>query len=255
MERVEEVCFASLITTDSYFPGIQVVVKSIRQFHPTVPIEILIEDSVSVATQKRIKALGVLAILVPAIDAPFSWDNSESSVTPCWAKSQYTKLHIWQLTKYRRVVYIDADCLVCQPLDELLALQTDFAACPDIFPPDRFNAGVLVIQPSEETFQRLLRLSSSTHSYDGGDTGFLNAVFNDWFVSDRSHRLPVAYNAQRTMYWFTRKRPGYWQAIEPIRILHYSSSPKPWEGRPSSVMDTLDQQWWAVLLGYNPLNP
>lgn len=43
-------------------------------------------------------------------------------------------------------------------------------------------------------------------------------------------RLPFGYNAQRTLHWMTAKRtPGYWEAVQPLKIIHYSSSPKPWE--------------------------
>jgi hypothetical protein len=31
------------------------------------------------------------------------------------------------------------------------------------------------------TFELLLSKISTTPTYDGGDTGFLNAVFNDWY--------------------------------------------------------------------------
>ena len=61
-------------------------------------------------------------------------------------------------------------------------------------------------------------------------SGYLNAFFPDWFVSSSSRRLPYRYNAQRTLHWMTHdKQPGYWDAVKPIKIVHYSSSPKPWE--------------------------
>jgi len=51
-------------------------------------------------------------------------------------------------------------------------------------------------------------------TYDGGDTGFLNAYFPDWFKMPAPSRLPFGYNAQRILYWFTVKRTeGYWKEI------------------------------------------
>ena len=145
---------------------------------------------------------------------------------------------------------------------QLFETSTDFAACPDIFPPDKFNAGntlisslafsyshlsgVLVIKPSLEILQNMKNQVDILPSYDGGDTGnrkqvlalrfelisisigFLNSFFPDWFQS--SGRLPFGYNAQRTLHWMTfEKNPGYWNAINPLKVIHYSSSPKPWE--------------------------
>lgn len=28
--------------------------------------------------------------------------------------------------------------------------------------------------------------------------------------------------------WYTKKKPSYWQAVQPLKIIHYCSSPKPW---------------------------
>ena len=53
----------------------------------------------------------------------------------------------------------------------------EFGAAPDVFPPDCFNAGVLLVKPSFETFTMLVEKIASITSYDGGDTGFLNSVF------------------------------------------------------------------------------
>lgn len=115
--------------------------------------------------------------------------------------------------------------------------------------------GVLFIKPDERVYQDLLSKIGCVVSYDGGDTGtalprpfpcmqhacaieptlvqcyvgFLNACFPDWFASGSDSRLPFGFNAQRTLYWLTQERqPGYWRSIEPLKIIHYSSEPKPW---------------------------
>lgn len=99
---------------------------------------------------------------------------------PSWFGSAYTKLHIWTLTEYKKVFYVDADCMVTGQLDHIFKAYEacDFAACPDVFPPDHLNAGVLLVRPSMQVFCALLRCSQKEHhSYDGGDTGFLNSIF------------------------------------------------------------------------------
>ena len=128
---------------------------------------------------------------------------------------------------------------------QLFELDTSFAAAPDVFPPDKFNAGVLVLQPSGVVFQDMLSKSESLPSYDGGDTGFLNAYFGDWFERPASSRLSFGYNAQRTLFWFTHTtRSGYWESIQPLKIIHYSSSPKPWDCSPDARRGDLEALWW-----------
>jgi glycogenin glucosyltransferase len=90
-----------------------------------------------------------------------------------------------------------------------------------------------------------MKKAQALTSYDGGDTGFLNAYFPHWFQWDSQSRLPFRFNAQRTMYWLVNdKNPGYWNAIGSIKILHFSSNPKPWEN-PMKKGD-LEMLWWQL---------
>jgi len=137
--------------------------------------------------------------------------------------------------------------LLCLRSLQIFDTTVDFAAAPDIFPPDRFNAGVLLIKPSLELFNQLKDATSRLLSYDGGDTGFLNAFFPDWFSRGSKHRLPFQFNAQRTMYYFTMKNPGYWSSIQPIKILHFCSSPKPWQPKAlAKGLGELETLWWKM---------
>ncbi|CAM9537169.1 unnamed protein product [Choristocarpus tenellus] len=102
----------------------------------------------------------------------------------------------------------------------------------------------MVLVPSIDIFNMMQERFSTLPTYDGGDTGFLNAFFNDWFTRPASSRLPFRYNALRSMYWITHgKNPGYWEAIRPLKILHYCSSPKPWEE--TNRKGDLEMLWWT----------
>jgi glycogenin glucosyltransferase len=155
---------------------------------------------------------------------------------PSWVDTGYTKLGLWGLTQFSKVVYLDADMLVVGAgLEELWERPGAPcpAAAPDVFPPDRFNAGLLVVEPDAAVHAALLAAAPLLPSHDGGDTGFLNAFFPGWFAAPPPSRLPFRFNAQRTLHWFTAAaQPGYWAAVQPVVVIHYSSSPKPWEVRP-----------------------
>ncbi len=150
--------------------------------------------------------------------------------------------------QFSRIVYIDADALVLSNVDDLFD-RPHMSAAPDVFPPDKFNAGVLVVHPNASEFGQLLGQASSTPSHDGGDTGFLNAVFPDWYTWPQEHRLPFGDNAQRILHWFTAsKAPGYWASVQPLRIVHYSSSPKPWDSRGAKRQGELEHLWWTLFM-------
>lgn len=104
-----------------------------------------------------------------------------------------SKIHCWRLTQFTKCVFMDADTLVLQNIDELFERE-ELSAVADIGWPDCFNSGVFVFQPSEATFQALAKLAAEEGSFDGGDQGLLNAYFSDWATKDISRHLSFIYN-------------------------------------------------------------
>ncbi|CAI6008251.1 unnamed protein product [Closterium sp. NIES-65] len=105
----------------------------------------------------------------------------------------YSKLWMWTLTEYHRLVYVDADLLVMSSLDDLFC-RDELSAAPDTIPPDRFNSGLMVVAPSDDTFRDMLSKVATTKSPNVGDQGLLNNYFSDWYSQGPSHHLPYAVN-------------------------------------------------------------
>eukprot|EP01041_Mallomonas_annulata_P000633 gene633-1225_t len=236
--------YVSMLVNDNFFPGLSVLSKTLKRTGTSIPFYVMVTENVTKATLRRVAELCNEIVHVESIT------NPNEARDASWTVSELTKLNIWRLTQFEKIVYIDADAIVMETIDELFDRECEFAASPDIFPPDRFNAGVLFVKPNEDTFHKMMSLTSTLHSYDGGDTGFLNAFFNDWYKSEVDARLPFGYNAQRTLYWFTHeKNPDCWKSIKPLKIIHYSSSPKPWEvSRTSKSLGDLEWLWWNNFL-------
>ena len=78
----------------------------------------------------------------------------------------FTKLHCWKLIKYKKCVFLDADCFVIKNIDELFE-RDEFSAAPDVGWPDCFNSGVFVFKPSLESHASLLTFASTDGSFDG----------------------------------------------------------------------------------------
>ena len=76
----------------------------------------------------------------------------------------------------------------------IFEVDSDFAAAPDVFPPDCFNAGVLLIKPSLDFFKTLVDKITTTGSYDGGDTGFLNSILREEWWKSANSRLEYTWN-------------------------------------------------------------
>ncbi|KAF3785398.1 UDP-glucuronatexylan alpha-glucuronosyltransferase 2 [Nymphaea thermarum] len=97
----------------------------------------------------------------------------------------YTKLRLWQITGYHKIIYIDSDLIVLKNIDRFFGFPQLSAAANSR---SMFNSGFMVIEPSQCTFKILMELIPVVRSYNGGDQGFLNEVFTWW------HRLPKRVN-------------------------------------------------------------
>ena len=111
-----------------------------------------------------------------------------------------------------------------------------------------------------QVFEDMISRIGVMHSYDGGDTGFLNSYFHDWSEScpqddvECSHQVyhgrgkspsiqiqrsphHVLADAEETraasgilLRGHVLKIPGrYWNAVGAVRCLHFCSFPKPWD--------------------------
>lgn len=149
-------------------------------------------------------------------------------------KNTCTKFAAWTLFEFERVVFIDADCLVIHPIDDVLFSfsNASFAAAPEVFPPDTFNSGFIVLNPGEEQFQRIMSANRRVGSAEGGDQGvFNNGVCPQWFNAppDDSDcgRLPWLFNVEVAHYAsYNTLREMSGQRLP--SVLHFVSDGKPW---------------------------
>ncbi|TDL28016.1 nucleotide-diphospho-sugar transferase [Rickenella mellea] len=139
--------------------------------------------------------------------------------------SVLTKLHIFRLTQYKKIIFLDADVLPIRPLSHLFKLPYDFAAVPDVGWPDIFNSGVMVCSPGEENFKQTMDIAKGKGSWDGGDQG----VLNEW-RGDDWHRLSFTYNTTPTAAY--TYAPAYERFGAQISAIHFIGPNKPWESIP-----------------------
>lgn len=157
--------------------------------------------------------------------------------------STFTKIELWKQTQYKRIVYLDADMVVIRAPNELLTMDTKFAAAPDVGWPDCFNSGMMVLNPNLSDYYSLLALAHRGISFDGADQGLLNMHFTEW------EKLSFTYNCTpNANYQYV---PAYKYFQNSIKILHFIGAEKPWtQGRHyksnSAVYNELLGRWWAV---------
>ncbi|XP_024032607.1 putative UDP-glucuronate:xylan alpha-glucuronosyltransferase 4, partial [Morus notabilis] len=237
-----------LHSLEAYVCGAIVLAQSIRRTNSTKDLVLLADtSSLSLSSLHALRSAGWDVLPIHRIHSPFAAKGAYNE----W---NYSKLRIFQLTEYDKIIFIDSDLVVLNNLDRLFIYPPLSAAANDKF---MFNSGVMVIEPSLCLFETLMRLSFKLESYNGGDQGFLNEVFTWW------HRLPKRIN---TLKIFRRYRNGKIEndhdhlIPEEVDAIHYLGL-KPWmcykdydcnwdkADHRIFASDAAHRRWWEVYDG------
>ncbi|KAK5627310.1 hypothetical protein RRF57_003025 [Xylaria bambusicola] len=158
--------------------------------------------------------------------------------------SAFTKINLWKLTQFRKIVYLDADVVAYRAPDELFDIIHPFSAAPDIGWPDLFNTGVMVLTPNMGDYYAMMAMAERGISFDGADQGLINTHFRNNY-----NRISFAYNVTPSAHY--QYVPAYRHFQSSINMVHFIGSDKPWfNGRHANVgnspFDEITRRWWAV---------
>ncbi|KAM9416584.1 glycogenin-1-like isoform 2-T4 [Salvelinus alpinus] len=219
----QDQAFVTLATNDNYARGAMVLGKSLRNHKTTRKLVVMIGPHVSDPCKGVLHKIFDEVLLVDVLDSGDSahlalMKRPDLGVT-------FTKLRCWTLTHYSKCVFMDADTLVVQNIDELFDRE-ELSAAPDPGWPDCFNSGVFVFRPSDETYSKLLQYCTEHGSFDGGDQGVLNGYFSNWATADISKHLPFIYNLSSiAIYTYL---PAFKQYGGNAKVVHFLGQTKPW---------------------------
>jgi hypothetical protein len=108
-----QLTYATLLYDDSYLPGVLALQESLRNVGAAAGLLVMVApERVSDGARRVLQASGVNYRLVEVMKSPHA--NTIPVHVEC-----YTKLRILQMAEYRKVVYLDADTLVCHNIDDL----------------------------------------------------------------------------------------------------------------------------------------
>lgn len=230
---------------DGYAPGVEALGASIKASGTRSPMVVMVTPDVTPRTRARLSQQGWWIRDIEELRGP---DAGAPPLFPRFVHA-FVKLRAWQLTEFDKVVLLDADTLLLHNVDELFE-RPDLSAAPDWLLPDCFNSGVMVLSPSADTFARMTATLATTPTYDGGDQGFLNSFYPDWFKWPVEHRLPIGYNMFHFIHQFLTSHPGLRENLsDRAHILHYAVQ-KPW--RPAPQLTGGSSLWWDAFYAAHP---
>ncbi|XP_027158586.1 putative UDP-glucuronate:xylan alpha-glucuronosyltransferase 4 [Coffea eugenioides] len=228
-----------LHSSEAYVCGAIALAQSIIQSNSSKDLVLLADDSISKKSLQGLEAAGWKIKRIKRIRSPHAAKGAYNE----W---NYSKLRIWRLIEYDKIIFIDSDFIVLRSLDE-------FFVYPQLSAVGNnghiFNSGLMLVEPSKCAFQAVMGKRFTMASYNGGDQGFLNEVFTWW------HRWPGRVN-------FLKFFGDSYDLIRPkipmnLYTIHYLGV-KPWMcykdydcnwdmvGFHKFASDLAHEKWWQV---------
>ncbi|KAL9233287.1 hypothetical protein vseg_008308 [Gypsophila vaccaria] len=167
-----------LHSSESYVCGAIALAQSILLTNTTKDLVLLADHTISNHSIDGLRAAGWKIKRIDRIRSPDAKPNDYNA----W---NYSKLRVWQLTEYLKVMFIDSDFIVLKNMDHFFDYPQLSASPNNGF---RFNSGIMLVEPSECFFRTLMSKRFTIKSYNGGDQGYLNEVSTYW------HRLSKKLN-------------------------------------------------------------
>ena len=277
--------WVTLLTQPNYLAGVRTLRASLAEIGSPHPLVVMVTDGIDADDRRLLESEGCLVRAVeplrPRSDLADSYANARFAEV-------WTKLAVWRLVEFDRVVFLDADMLVVRAMDELFDLDLApgaIAAChacrcnpmriasypADWVPANCFytycrdarqttepgvenhlNGGLLVLDPDQSVYDDMVRRLA-----DLGDLSrfpFAEQDFLDEYYRGTWQPLPYVYNALKTLPY---QHPAMWKAAA-VKNIHYIID-KPWQHVPDPDGRYFDVEtlWWdvATRAGTAPLIP
>ena len=235
--------YVTLISTPDYLPGVIALGRSLHASGTRRPLVVAVAAGAGADVESALRREGLETLRLPPPIRPAGLDQSDAHH---WSNT-FDKLHLFGLTQYRKLVYLDSDMMVLSRIDELFDRpHMSAVAAGQLVHPDwvRLNSGLMVIEPRaglpEEivaTLPAAMRHASREGSGIVGDQDLINAYYPEWPASrlqldegyNMLHPLVDRYIASGR-YTLDAHAPQAGRA-RLIKVIHFIGSAKPWSLR------------------------
>lgn len=176
--------YVTMSTNDLFIPGTVTVVKSLKMSGTSYPICCMVSDEVSEENKQTLESLGCEVLVVPKIHSTSSGEEGDRfEIGKNWLT--FTKLNVFNLLQFDKVVYVDADCIVLQNIDEMFEFEPLSGYL--LAHTGELEAGILVLKPDKKEFEDLLA-HKDERNWKTHDQTLI-----DWYFREKNNKFhPMA---------------------------------------------------------------
>ena len=264
MEEIKK-SYISVLTTDSYLPGALVVNKCLQLTKTKYPYNVLITKNIS---------KNVIDILHKNYISTIKVDLIVNKKLPIDHKRymNFTKFNIFRLIQFSKIISIDLDMIITENIDHLFskphfsavnaggfialnvadgrnslstrsAIKLAAASKPLFRRQKSLNGGLIVVEPSEQIFNDIIKLSRNPNIKSSGEQSILHKYYPKLtWAKEKKLNLGYQYNMFVSYIPIATKYLGFIaidnindiseksKSEKNIKIFHYAYS-KPWNKR------------------------
>ena len=235
-KSIEKCAWITLLSDNAYINGVVVLHRSLVETGSKYPLYVAVTDEVSQENIQVLTQLNIPMIHFDIVMPPnMNLDDAPEVVTTLdaygWHKA-LCKLHVFAQEQFDKVVFIDADVIVKNNMDELFTLphmttprdcwdfEGQFGDTPSL------SSGMMVIEPDKTVTDNLLEFLANFDSQGKmiHDQWIIQEYYKGWEECSELHLSP--YYAV----WTTRfddSRPEYYYHQHKIKSIHMIDT-KPW---------------------------
>lgn len=254
--------YITLLSTDSYLPGVQALHEAIRRTGTRHPFVVAIASHLPAQLDATLARAGMTVRRIPettSIPKHMIEGNGH------WGRT-FDKIQLFGLVEFSKLVYVDADMLVLANLDELFD-KPNMSAVPagKLIHPDwlRLNGGLMVIEPAAglveaifATLPQAMEQAAAVGMDKIGDQDLLNAYYPNWpempgVELDQGYNIfqwdldeHIQKHGYRLPHHPAHLQGGSAAPGKTVKIVHFIGPRKPW-------MDgaVIRQHWRAIKKG------
>lgn len=231
--------YMTVLSTDSYIPGVIKLYKSLMATKPQYPFLCACSRNISDVSIQKLNEKGIKCIKLQrcAVDNITSLEND---INFSHWKYTYDKLLLFGLTEFRKIVYLDSDMLILENIDELFDCKP-FSAVPAGYLINnewtRLNSGLMVIEPNMDIMQKMLKLIAPVYhkrkeqGLATGDQDIINEYIPEW-SNKKDLILPESYNLIFKYLDIYKKKFNFQynnqDKTRTIKVVHFIGKNKPW---------------------------
>ena len=244
--------YVTSLSTTSYLPGVFALNESLRRVKSSYPVLVLTSPGIAPDVTLKLQQAG---IVVKAISVSVYVPADLKAASGHWGHT-FDKLHVFGLTEYEKLVYVDSDMIVLTNIDELFDKpHMSAVAAGKLLNPhwDRLNSGLMAIVPEQGLTEKIVCTLEKARIEQGlagaiaiGDQDLINTYYSKWSKCPELH-LDQGYNIFQCHLDCYIEKHGYrlpgnspCHGLE-AKVVHFIGPHKPW------MKGALLKYYWNVL--------